>query len=293
MLDAEALRTRLAGVSTVTARVATFVGADGQYAVVDLGGQRISVQFACAYVPEVNEPVWVDGVDGMLRLTGPTQPKPGLGVVVSLPDVDHVLVDTAFGPVTMPFHDGDELDTGDIVGILWSSGPKCFKMSTSPEYVDPPSLPSGGGADVKTVEFRAIDAGSTDRGAARWWNAQPWASNTTFGAWFYGGQIKDTVPASAEFVSLEFYVSRVQDQGGAPRFTLHSDPVKAGVPAMSAYVEWDPPNGWQTPPNAQEWFDALKAGGPRYGVGTNQGGYSKFSSLAQDGLSGALRVKWR
>lgn len=288
----DAARRAVSAKSKVTPRVGTFVGADGQRALVDLGGERVSVQFATAFVPEVNEPVWVDAIDGVLRITGPTTPKPGLGVVIAV-DGDFVIVDTAFGSKRMPFLFGQELAIGDVVSIVWSSGAACFKLSTSPDPIEPPSPPSGGGSEIKTAEFRAVNAGSTDRGSARWWQSQPWASNTTYGAWFYGGQIKDTVPAGAVFESLEFYVSWQSRYGGAPRFTLHSDPLPAGVPAMSSPWEWTPGDGWQTPPDAAAWFNALKAGGDRYGVGLNQGGFNKFSSLAQDGMSGAIRIRWR
>jgi hypothetical protein len=280
--------------STVTPRIGRYVGNDGNLALVDLGDQRVPVRFGTPWVPEINEPVWVDSIDGALRLTGPTLPKPGSGVVSTITG-NTATVLTDFGEHTLTVAPTDPMPTsGDTVGIVWSgpARPWCTLLIDVPDPVQPPPAPGGGGSEVKAAEFRAIDAGSTDRGAPRWWQTQPWSSNTTYGAWFYGSQIKDTIPAGATFVSLEFYVSRVQDQGGSPRFTLHSDPVKAGIPAMSAYVEWDPPNGWQTPPDPAGWFAALKAGGDRYGVGLNQGGYSKFSSLAGDGMSGALRVKW-
>lgn len=60
---------------------------------------------------------------------------------------------------------------------------------------------------------------------------------------------------------------------------------------MSAYVPWDLPNGWNTLPAG--WFEQLMGGGGYFGIGLNQGGYNKFASLAEDGLSGALRMKWR
>lgn len=278
--------------STVIPRVGRYVGFEGTNALVDLGDQRIPVQFATAWIPEINEPVWVDSVDGVLRLTGPTAPKPGMGVVATRTG-DFVKVSTDFGDFTMPFQDASPPTSGDFVGIDWNQGPKCYKLSTSPDPVEPPPPPVPPAPEVKSAEFRAIDAGSTDRGSPRWWQSQPWASNTTLGAWFYGGQIKDTIPAGAEFISLEFYVSYQQRQGDLPRFVLHNQPFKGPVPAVTGYTAWAPGGGWQTPPDPAGWFAQLRAGGSQWGVGLNQGGYNKFSSLAQDGLSGALRIRWR
>lgn len=61
---------------------------------------------------------------------------------------------------------------------------------------------------------------------------------------------------------------------------------------MSGPLAWDPANGWNTVPN-NGWFAALIAGGAYYGIGLNQGGFNKFASLAEDGFSGALRIKWK
>lgn len=297
--DVDAIRKLIGEKSRVTPYVGRYVGADGSNALVDFGDQRFPVPFLTAFVPEIAEPVNVWSVDGSLFLVGPTQPKPGMGVVATVSG-DLVSVVTDYGTFTMPYTaptvDTPPPSSGDTVGIDWSSGAKCYRLSTSPDPVPPPPPPSGGGSQVQTATFRAQDAGSTDRASARWWTDRPYASNSTFGAWFYGSQVKDTIPAGAQYVSLEFYVSYQQRQGGSPRFTLHNDQTKGGVPGMSAYWEWSPAEGFQKPVNdatAQSWFNALKAGGDRAGVGLNQGGFNVFRSLAQDGMSGALRISWR
>ena len=277
-------------------RVGRYVGNDGPSALVDIGGQRVTMPFFGGTVPQINESVHVWSFDGAMFMAGPTTAKPGMGVVATVSG-DYVTVMTDFGDFVMPYAapdiDAPAPTSGDSVGIDWSSGPKCYRLSTSPDPVPPPPDPGGVGAEVKTAEFRAIDAGSTDRGAPRYWQPEVWASNTTYGFWFYGNQIKDTVPADAEFVSLEVYVSWRQRSGGAPRWVLHDAGAKVGIPGVSPYTEWAPGAGWQPLPDQLGWFNALKAGGPYAGIGLNQGGWNKFSSLAQDGLSGALRIKWR
>lgn len=293
MNDVTQLQKLLDGKSTVTARVGVFVGTEAGQALVDMGGERFPTQMVGSYVPAVNDPVHVWSIDGAWFLVGSSRAKPTVGTVLTVSS-PNVTVDTSQGVVpaviggTAPTS-GQRVvlhwtEDGPVTGVILASTPATPEVPATP--VTPPSA-------VREVVFRPIDAGSTDRVSARWWQAQPWASNTTYGAWFYGSQIKDTIPSGAVFVSLEFYVNRVQDSGGAPRFALHSSPTKAGVPSVTAYAEWDPPNGWGIPPGASAWFDALKAGGAQYGVALNQGGFNKFASLAQDGMSGALRIRWR
>lgn len=281
--------------STVAPMVGRYVGNDGDFALVDLGDQRVPVRFASWAVPQINEAVWVDSVDGLLRLTGPTAPKPGIGVIETVTGTEAV-VQTDFGKYTLTVAPTDPMPTsGDTVGIHWSSQPWCTLLVDLPDVEPPPPPPSGGaGQEVKTAVFRAIDTGSTDRHQARWWKSEPTAWNTTYGAWFYGSQIKDTVPADAQFVSLEFYVSYRQRRGGAPRFALHDAGTKIGLPSFSAYNEWAPEGGdFRTPPDPHAWFELLTAGGGYAGVGLNQGGDNVFSNLVQDSMSGALRLQWR
>lgn len=293
----DALLNLVSGLSRVTTRVGVYVGNDGNTALVDMGDQRVPVAFATAWVPEINEPVYVDTIDGVSRLVGPTKPKPGMGVVVTVSG-DYVTVMTDFGDFVMPYAapevDAPAPSSGDSVGIDWSSGPKCYRLSTSPDPVAPPPDPGGGGGlQTFTQEFRAVDAGTTHPNGD-WWQREVWAADGNVGAWFFGNQIRDTIPSGAEFVSLEVSINRIQRFGSAPNWALHDLERKSGTPGFFNQVPWHPGgNDWQTPPNAGSWFDALKGGGNARGIGLNRGGYNKFASLAQDGRSGALRISWR
>lgn len=275
----------------VAVRPATFVGVVAGSAQVDMGGSRFVCDFGSGYVPVVGETVRVWTV-GDQHLLFPAGPRPAVGTVLTASGTS-ATVSTSAGDFSMPFA-GATPTSGDRVGVVWSEdGPWCTsKLSSTP----PPPAPipdPGSGGTVRSATFRVIDTGSTDRSQARWWQSQPWASNSTFGAWFYGTQIRDTIPASAQFQSLEFYVSWQQRQGDSPRFALHNQARKAGLPTFGSVTAWSPGSGWQTPPNAEAWFNALKDGGSMLGVGLNQGGFNKFSSRAQDAASGALRIFWR
>lgn len=289
MTDADDILDMFGDKSRVVARVGRYVGTASGQALIDMDNQRFPAAFLTAYVPMSNEPVHVWGVDGTWFLLGPTRGRPGTGVVSSVASLQATVV-TDHGTFTMPYV-GTAPTATQVVAILWP-GPTCLgALSVQPAAPVVPPDPGGGGTVVKEATFLAIDAGSTDRGSPRWWQAQPWASNTTYGAWFYGNQIKDTVPVGSTLVSAEIYINRVYDTGAAPNFALHDAGTKGPIPGFGSNVVWDPPNGWNALPGG--WFAALIGGGAYAGIGLNQGGFNKFASLAQDGFSGALRFKWK
>lgn len=292
--DAVATADALAQIPGVSLRRGRFVGlSDDLLPLVDMGDSRFPCEFGTDYIPQVNEPVQVLTI-GPQHLLLPQGAKPKVGTVVTVSS-PLVTVQTSIGDEVAIFM-GDAPTSGQRVMLEWTEdGPVVVGvLSTTPTAAPPapdPTPPSG----LHRAVFRATAAGSTDRFQARWWTSNPYASTSTYGAWFYGNAIKGTIPAGAQFESLRIKVNRTQDQGGQPRWVLHD----AGAPTdtlpgfSSPYVEWDPPNGWQVPPDPAGWFNALKAGGPYAGVGLNQGGYNIFASLAQDAESGALDITWR
>lgn len=291
--EAEVIAEQFADVPALAIRRGLYVGLNGdRQAIVDMGDSRFVCGWGSGWIPEVGEIVQVLTV-GMQNLLYPTSAKPGEGTVLSSGS-GVVNVQTAAGDFTMPYT-GSAPTAGQRVAIVWSEGPRCVGvLSSTVTAPEPPPNPTGG-TGPQTVTFRAAQAGSTDRGSARWWTPNPQASNSTYGAWFYGSAIRDTIPAGAIYVGLQIKVNRRQDQGGPPRWVFHDDLAPAStLPTFSSpYAEWDPPFGWQTPPFAVDLFNALKSGGGWAGVGLNQGGYNIFASLAQDSESGALRISWR
>lgn len=275
----------------VSVRKAIFAGVRDGFALVDMGDSRFVCDFGSGYIPVLGETVRVWSVGGQHMLF-PAGPRPNAGTVLTV-SATTASVQTTVGDFSMPFA-GASPTSGDRVGIVWSEdGPWCTSRLSSTTAPPGPVPDPGGGGTVRSATFRIIDSGSTDRSKPRWWTARPRAGNSTFGAWFYGTQIRDTIPAGATFQSLEFYVSYIQRSGSAPRFALHGSATKAGIPSFGAYTEWAPGSGWKTPPNASAWFNALKSGGGMLGVGLNQGGDNIFASRADNSMSGALRIFWR
>lgn len=292
MNDAVIVADALAGIPGASIRRGVYVGVDSGMALVDMGDSRFPCEFGTGYIPVVGDVVLVVSI-GPRHLVVPAGAKPHAGTIVTVSPPSAVVA-TLAGNITAVIV-GTAPTSGDRVALYWTEdGPLVLgKLATTPVAPEPPVDP-GTAPALRSATFRATHAGSTDRGAARWWQSQPWASNTTYGAWFYGNAIKDTIPAGATFVSLEFKVNRVQDSGGPPRFALHNAGAPtSSLPGFSGYTEWDPPNGWQVPPDPAGWFAALKAGGAWSGIGLNQGGWNKFASLPQDSESGALRISWK
>ncbi|WP_439593884.1 hypothetical protein [Microbacterium sp.] len=272
-------------------RRGVYAGYDSGFALVDMGSSRFSCDFA-GYIPVVGDPVQVVSTGSRHTLL-PLGAKPAVGTVLTVSSPTCSL-QTVAGPITAIIG-GSAPTSGDRVQILWGEdGPTTgLKLATTVIAPEPPPNPGGGGAGaVHTLTFKAIDAGSTDRPPKpfRWWTPNPRAGNTTYGAWFYGPQIKDTIPPSATLIGLKFKVNRIQDSGGAPNFAAHNLMYKNAMPTMAGDFAWDPPNGWQDFPFAADFFAHLKTGG---GIGLNQGGNNIFANLAQDSESGAVRISWR
>lgn len=295
--DAAEIAALFTGLEDVVIRRGTFAGiSTGFLALVDMGTSRFPCEFGADYIPVQNEAVQILSV-GSRHLMFPLGAKPKVGTVqTSSSGATSITVQTSIGVITT-IYVGTRPTSGQRVLIEWSEdGPIAVGvLSTTPAPPPPPPDPGPPGGQVSNVVFRAIDAGSTDRGSPRWWTGNPYASDSTYGAFFYGSAIKGTIPASAQFVGLQIKINRIQDQGGAPNFALHDAGTKGPIPGFGASTAWDPPNGWQTPPGGLDaaWFAALKAGGPYAGVGFNQGGFNIFANLAQDAESGALSISWR
>jgi hypothetical protein len=291
--EAELLLDSLDARTKFAIRKATFVGIDTGMALVDMGDSRFACDFGNGYVPVVGETVRIWSI-GDQHFLFPTGARPTVGTVLTV-SATAASVSTSNGTISC-WYAGTAPTSGDRVGIVWSEdGPWCTsRLSSSPPPPQPPP-PDPGTVEptVRSAEFRAIDAGSTDRSRVRWWTGQPRAGNSTYGAWFYGGQIKDTIPAGAQFVSMEFYAAWWQRSGAAPNFGLHADPFKAGVPNVVGTAAWSPSEGWNPMPYGADWFPNLIAGGPHYGIGLDQGGDNIFANLAQNAMSGAIRITWR
>lgn len=287
--EASAILQATEGAARAAIRRATFFAVISGVPWVDMGDSRFACDWGSGFVPVTGETVQVLTVNDR-HLMFPSRAMPGTGTVMTSSST-LVTVQTIAGTFTMPFL-GTAPTSGQTVGIQWSDVAHVTGvLSVQPKAPDP--APDPGAGVIRSATFQAVDTGSHNVGSSNYWQAQPWASDSTFGGWFYGTQIADSIPAGATFVSLEFFVAWQSRFGAAPNFGLHALAGKTSQLSFTSVAAWNPAGGWQTPPNASTWFAGLKAGGGRLGVGLSHGGFNKFSSRAQDAMSGALRVSWR
>lgn len=275
--------------SRITTTRGQFLGFDGGAALVGIDSGRLSC-LTLGYTPTGDEWVHVWIIDGAAFLAGPVLPVPDIGTVTAASG-STATVDTIRGTLLLPVVAGLTVNTNDVVAIGWGSTPKITSIVVdAPDPATPPPPPPAN-QTVQTQNFLAIDTGTMNRSGGSYWNGEVWASDTTFGAWFYGRKIKDTIHANAVIESIQIRTPWKQIYGFDPRFMLHQLAEKNGTPVPVDTRAYPARDDWVTLPTS--WGDALKAGGSQWGVGLNQGGFNKAKSRAQDEWSGALKITWR
>lgn len=286
-MDDVAVTQRLIGEkSSVKFLAAVFRGLDAdRRALVDFDGGRVPAYVLSGWPPPLNEAVWVQIVDGVAYMHGPTVPKPDEATVLTASGGVATL-DTDIGPVTAAYLDGSTVSSGDIVRLSW--GPSgAWVLGVTTEAV-PPAVPGapGGGPGRRTVEFTAIDSGSY-QSAYGWRTNEVWSSASNQGAWFYGSVIADTIPDSAGIVSAAIYLPLPTRLLGAMPFGRHGYGSKPGGAVSFAATSTLPgTSGWVPIPTTL--IDHLKSN--IGGLGFDYGGYNIWPGTQSDGQSGKLRI---
>ncbi|WIB25807.1 hypothetical protein [Curtobacterium sp. MCSS17_015] len=289
MDDVSVISGLLDGKAKVTMWLGSFVGLDGVYALCDISNGdesgRVPARVTTSYRPEVNEQVFVVAVDGKYFLLGPSTPKPAQGTVTAVGS-DTVTVSTDMGDVAATVGVGMTLSAGQVVKLFWSDGAHVISALTAAPAPVPPPPPPGPSTSQHVDVFTAVDAGSFSGG--RWWQAQPWASDTTLGAWFMGSKIRDTL-RGAPVSKIELWSSLASQFGSNPNIGTHPHLSKpGGGPTISnATPIAVGPGRWITLPTS---FGQALSDGTAAGIGLAHGGYNRFNSLAADAQSGALRI---
>lgn len=263
----------------------TFVAANVNGCTVDVGGGHIPAQWGTDYLPEINESVWVEFIDGVAFMRGPATGKAGQGTVVSVAG-GFVTLTTDFGQIIVPYNAALTPTAGQVLKLTWRGGGYADSlMSTSPPpNVAPPT--SNGGTKVHADKFTTLDAASWN---GSWSSSRLWASNTYLGAAWYGTKIRDTIPSTAVVSRVQVYISPVQIQGNNPIFALHADLSRpAGAPSLSSPTAIAIAPGWVDLPNS--FGDALKSGGGMAGIGLDHGGFNILHSRAEDADTAALLI---
>jgi hypothetical protein len=284
--ETEVILRRLGGKSSVRFLPATYRGLDADNrALVDCDGGRVPAYVLPGMAPMLNEPVWVEIVDGVAYMHGPTTLRSDEGTIVTAADGVAELT-TATGDVTASYENGIPLTPGDVVRLSW--GPSgAWIMGVAVEAVPPVVPPStGGGGGRRTVEFTALDSGSFQPGYG-WRTNEVWSSLSNRGAWFYGSQLRDTIPDSASIVSAQIYLPAPAKIVGGRPFGRHSfDSKPAGAITATDTSTLPGTSGWVDIPTSL--IDHLKSNPG--GLGFNNGGDNRWPGTQRDGQSGRVRV---
>jgi hypothetical protein len=245
---------------------------------------RVPAQVMTAYRPEIGERVFLLAVSGAFYLVGPAMPKPARGTVTQV-SPSAVTLDTDMGPVTATYDAGVTLSASQVVKLLWSEGAHVVGVLAAPP-IPPAPPPSPIAAATTHIDvFQPLDAGSFSDGS--WRQQQPRAADGVLGAWFYGSKIRDSL-LGAPVSRVELWSTLTQRDGAAPNIGLHSHAAKpAGPPTITTATPIPvPERGWVQLPVSFGQYLANTDGG----IGLDHGGTNTFRSLADDPMSGALRI---
>jgi hypothetical protein len=283
---AEVILQALADKSHVRFLPAIYRGLDGDLrALVDFNGGRVPAYILPGMAPMLNESVWVEVVDGVAYLHGPTTLRSDEGTIVTAAD-GVAAVTTATGDATAAYEDGIPLSPGDVVRLSWGpSGAWILGVAIEAVPPDVPPSPDSVG-DRRTVEFSALDSGSYQPGYG-WRTKDVWSSENNSGGWFYGTQIKDTIPDTASIVTAQIYLPAPTKLSGARPFGRHGHASKpGGALTFSDTSTLAGTSGWVDIPTSL--IDHLKVNDGGLGFGT--GGYNIWPGTQRDGQSGKVRV---
>lgn len=267
---------------------------------VDFGQGSVQVYATGFYTPLPGDFVRTLRVDALTLMLGPVTPRSAYGRVTATGSPLLTLLMPDGSSVTLPRVSSayPSPAVNDDVLINWANGGMVIgKVTQVPlsDYLPPPPAPpaSGGGAGGGSfsADFYALDSGTQNTGSGQWWSGDVWCGSTTTGAWFYGTRISGTIPNGALIKGVRVYTPEFYNgfPGASATIGLHGLGSKSGVASVSSEVGVPDGTGWKTLPNS--FGDALKTGS-KLGLGTNHGGYHKYTARSRNAQSGRLHIDW-
>jgi len=184
-----------------------------------------------------------------------------------------------------PFRSGDTLSNGFRVAMDHALHMVVHRISAEPpaSAYDTPAGPAG--PTVGAAVFRPIDSGNFSNGSFTTQFAEVSSSRTA--AYWYGTQIRDTIPAGSTVTVARLSLSELWDQlpGVASRLGTHTQPSRGGEPAISGAINVT--GGGDI--DILAYAAALKSG-TAFGVGFAKNfGWRRFDTFA---LSGSIYMEW-
>lgn len=283
------LRDQVANIPTVRSHTAQFVRMEGPLALINTGNTQIRIPCVGYYPPRTGMTVQVEWRDGKPAVIGPAVTRNPIGEITGTgsPKAEVTVDGVAY---LLPYESWYEPVIADVVSVDWQREVIVGKLSTSPAAVEEPDPPSAPVAPFD-VTVRATGSGKYDDNYNNWWGgSEVWASNNNDGVWVYGNTIRDAVGPGAQFTRIDMFLPLIS-QTGSCSIGLHSHPsIPGGAPSIGSLVTLNQRGGWVQLPT--EWAAFLTAEpGRGVGVVAPSGGLTKWRGVAQDSLSGALRLQ--
>jgi hypothetical protein len=256
---------------------------------VNVGGGNVDIPMA-GIAPTIGDRVWIGYLGNQPVCLGPV-PRPTTGTVASAPTGAAVIVTGDDGrDYSVAYDVTAELAAGYRVGLDWSiPGGFVLGRLSSDAALLAPRTPTAPAPQMGSATFNPTASGTWSSTYGKWQTSEVWSSSSTLGAWFYEG-VASTIPDGAVIDSVRVYVDSLAIlASGAPTIGLHSLSSKGGNgPTVTDAVAVASGSGWKSLPTS--FGDALKTGA-RLGLGTNHGGYHKWSPAGVRN-SGALEIRW-
>lgn len=252
---------------------------------VNVGGGEIVMPMA-GDTPWVGDRVTVGWLGMKPWCLGSTARAP-IGTVEEAPDAGKVIVRGDDNVLyRYSYQSGASFAIGDVVAFHHPSKTVQYVLSSRPDE-ELPSVPGGAGSGAQYRTFNPIGSGNFRNGSYA--GPEFEVSDNRRAIYWYGTQIRDSIPAGAVIQEASIYLAQEWDQrpATASRMGLHADGSNVGQPSL--FGELTVPGGTQSLPLGG-FIDALR-GGSAFGVGLYEGyGWRRFGSGAS---SGQIFVRWQ
>jgi hypothetical protein len=259
---------------------------------VNINGGQVSVPMV-GDAPFPGENVWVAQLGEQYLCLGHV-PRATTGTTTGTASGGRISVTADDGrTITVPYVGTAPASGARVVIARDANGVLMGTMSAEPAGVEiylPPSAGSGGapgGREGGDATFNPTDSGT--------WNGSSYylrdvhCSANERGIWVYGTQIADTIPDDATITTCRIYIDEFFNRFPGTLATLgtHTKKTKSGPPDVSGSLQIPAGSGWR---DIRTYANALKTGAA-LGIGTNLGGYHKFSRGGVHN-SGAIYMEW-
>lgn len=292
MGTAEEAAARLAGLDRVGARVQqgtckTMDWSKGR-AIINISGGEVAVPVVGA-APVPGRQVWVLHVGDAAVCLG-MLPRASMGLVQGAATAGRVPVLADDGTVYSVPYLGAAPGSGLRVALDWSTGGHVQGvLSAEPEgseYVPPSTAPPAG--ETRTITVNPVDSGSYSNSAGSWFGTAVASDSNSRGAYFYGTQVRDSIPAGAVVTRAEFFAAFEQARFAGVQIGASTLASKSGAPSWATSgVDIGLASGWK---DVGSLITSLRTTGRS--ISTTNTGYSR---LARAGSSnaGALSITFR